>query len=481
MNSTHVSRRRFLKTISAGAASAALTAPLMAGGIPRRRPNIIFIMADDHASHAMSCYGSRINSTPNLDRIAAAGMRFDNCFCTNSICAPSRAVILTGKYSHLNSVTDNGQRFDGGQNNFAKVLQKAGYKTAMIGKWHLKTPPTGFDYWNVLPGQGHYHNPVLVEMGEHKQHRGYVTDIVTDFALDWMKSQGDEQPFLLMCHHKAPHRNWQPDDAHRTMYDGHYLPEPETFNDDWATRSAAAREQTMTIEHHLTRNDVKGPWPEALTGQELKKWKYQRYIKDYLRCIASIDDNVGRILHWLDRSGLADDTIIVYTSDQGFFLGDHGWFDKRFMYEESLRMPLIVRYPRAVAHGTVSDAMVLNVDFAETFLDFAGAAVPSDMQGQSFRSILEGAPPADWRDAIYYHYYEFPASHMVKRHYGIRTERYKLMHFYHNIDAWEFYDLEEDPNEMNNLYDHPAQAGLIAVLKGRLGALQRKYGDTIAL
>lgn len=442
------------------------------------RPNIIFIMTDDHASHALSCYGSKINKTPNLDRLAREGMLFKNCFCTNSICSPSRAVILTGKYSHLNGVIDNRVKFDGSQQTFPKLLQKCGYETAMIGKWHLKSAPTGFDYWNVLPGQGLYHNPEFIEMGERKKYTGYVTDLITDFCLDWLKNRRSDKPFCLMYHHKAPHRRWEPDEKHAKMYEDVDIPVPETFDDDYKTRSDAAREQEMTIERHLTPEDLKMDPPEGLTGRALKKWKYHRYIKDYLRCIASVDDNVGRLLDYLDVSGLADNTVVFYTSDQGFYLGDHSWFDKRFMYEQSLRMPLLVRYPKEIKAGSVSEDIVLNLDFAETFLDFAGAAKGADMQGRSIRPLLRGKTPGDWRTSMYYHYYEYPGWHMVKRHYGIRTKRYKLIHFYYDIDAWELYDLKKDPNELNNVYDDPAYAGVIKQLKAELQNLRKRYGDS---
>ncbi len=479
MNGQSSTRRDFLKAAGAGAAALATPGCALFERRDRERPNIIFIMSDDHASHAMTCYGSRINETPNLDRIADNGMRFTNCFCTNSICAPSRAVILTGKYSHINGVVDNREKFDGSSQAFPKLLSQAGYRTAMIGKWHLKSDPTGFDYWNVLPGQGAYHNPVLVEMGEKIKHEGYVTDIITDMSIEWLKGLQGDSPFLLMCHHKAPHRNWQPDEKHARMYDGTDIPEPDTFDDNYETRCDAAREQEMTIEHHLTERDVKGPFPEGLEGDELKKWKYQRYIKDYLRCVASVDDNVGRLLDYLDETGLARNTIVIYTSDQGFYLGDHGWFDKRFMYEESLRMPLLVRYPGVIEPGSVNSDMVLNLDFAETFLDWAGIPIPGDMQGASIRPLLCGKTPSDWRRSMYYHYFEYPGAHMVKRHYGIRTRRYKLIHFYNDIDAWELYDLERDPGELNNIYGTPENADLVMRLKGELGRLQMLYSDTI--
>ena len=477
-------RREFLTSIGTAAVSGGLLSRLptsvAAGQIEnqRKRPNIIFIMTDDHAAHAISAYGSKINKTPNLDRLAKEGVRFNNCFCTNSICAPSRAVILTGKYSHLNGVIDNAVEFDGSQQTFPKLLQKAGYETAIIGKWHLKTDPTGFDYWNILPGQGIYHNPVMIEMGQRKKYTGYVTDIITDHCLKWLKERSGDKPFCLMYHHKAPHREWEPDDKHAKLYEDTDIPIPETFNDDYKTRCPAASQQEMTIERHLNEKDLKMKPPEGLAGQELKKWKYQRYIKDYLRCIASVDDNVGRLLDYLGTSGLAENTIVIYTSDQGFYLGDHGWFDKRFMYEHSLRMPLLVRYPKEIKAGSINNDIVLNLDFAPTFLDFAGVAIPDDMQGRSLRSLLQGNAPKNWRTSMYYHYYEYPAVHMVKRHYGIRTERYKLIHFYHDIDAWELYDLEKDPNELNNVYDNPACADIVKQLKAELQQLRDQYKDT---
>jgi arylsulfatase A-like enzyme len=501
-------RREFLKRLGymTGSAAALSTLPIgtsLSQITEKKRPNIIFIMSDDHASHAMSCYGSKINKTPNLDRIANEGMRFTNSFCTNSICAPCRAVILTGKYSHLNGIIDNRKKFDGSQQTFPKLLQKVGYKTAMIGKWHLKTDPTGFDYWNILPGQGAYYNPAMKEMGQRKKYTGYTTDIITDHALKWLKSLKPSEPFCLMFHHKAPHRNWQPGPKYLTMYDDVTIPEPDNLFDDYANRGRAAKEQDMSIAKTMTPNDLKlTPTPKNLTpeqkklweaaygpkneefkkanlqGKDLIRWKYQRYIKDYLRCIASVDENVGRVLDYLNESGLAENTIVFYTSDQGFYLGDHGWFDKRFMYEESLRMPLLVRYPKEIKPGSVNNDIVLNLDFAETFLDFAGAPIPADMQGESLRRILQGKTPKNWRKSTYYHYYEYPAVHSVKRHYGIRTKRYKLIHFYNDIDEWELYDLNKDPKEMKNVIDVPAYTDIVNELKAELIQLREKYKDT---
>jgi arylsulfatase A-like enzyme len=502
-------RREFLKTVGSVAASGAALSLLpscasigQTAGPKGKRPNIIFIMTDDHASHALSCYGSKINKTPNLDRLAKEGMLFENSFCTNSICAPCRAVILTGKYSHINGVIDNRKRFDGTQQTFPKLLQKAGYETAMIGKWHLKSDPTGFDYWNVLPGQGLYYNPVMREMGERKKYTGYVTDIITDHCLKWLKERRADKPFCLMYHHKAPHRRWEPGPKHLTMYDDVTIPEPDNLFDDYSTRGRAAKEQDMSIEKTMDKIDLKlvaprnlnseqknfwdaayEPKNEAfrkanLKGKDLVRWKYQRYIKDYLRCIASVDDNVGRLLDYLDESGLARNTIVFYTSDQGFYLGDHGWFDKRFMYEESLRMPLLARYPKEIKAGSVNEDIVLNLDFGPTFLDFAGVSKPDDMQGGSIRRVLRGKTPRDWRTSMYYHYYEYPAVHSVKRHYGVRTQRYKLIHFYHDIDEWELYDLRKDPREMKNVYDDAAYAEIVKDLKAELKRLRDELKDT---
>ena len=454
---------------------------------PYERPNILFIMSDDHAAHAISAYGSRINKTPNIDRLAKEGMRFKNTFCTNSICAPSRAVILTGKYSHVNGLVDNKIAFDGSQQTFPKLLQKNGYETAMIGKWHLKSHPTGFDYWSVLIGQGVYYNPDFLEMGQTKKVKGYVTDIITDKSIDWLKNRRDKsKPFCLVSQHKAPHANWQPGPDHLDMYRDADIPEPETFNDDYKTRSSAATDNEMSIDFHLDlqyydEGDMRMTPPKHLKGQQIKKWKYQQYIKDYLRCIASLDDNVGRLLDYLDAEGLSENTLIIYTSDQGFFLGDHGWYDKRFMYEESLRMPLLVKYPKEITPGTVNHDIVLNLDFAQTVLDYAGVGRPADMQGASMRPLLRGETPANWRKSMYYHYYEYPGWHMVKRHYGVRTERYKLIHFYHDIDAWEMYDLQADPNELNNVYTDPDYADVLAKLQKELKKLRAQYGDSDTL
>jgi arylsulfatase A-like enzyme len=439
------------------------------------RPNIVYIMSDDHAAHALSCYGSKINKTPNLDRIAKDGMRFTNCFDTNSLCAPCRATVLTGKYSHVNGVIDNGayQRFDGTQQTFPKMLQKAGYKTAIVGKWHLVSDPTGFDYWNILPGQGVYINPVMIEMGQKTQHQGYVTDIITDYAMDFVKKSKDS-PFCLLYHHKAPHRGWDPDAKHADMYKDRDMPEPPTFNDDYANRASAAAHADMRV---ATMPDYKKELKPDMSPEEIKKYNYQRFIKDYCRVIASLDDNVGRMLDYLDSAGLADNTIVIYTSDNGFFLGDHGWFDKRFMYEESLRIPFLVRYPREIKPGTVNDRFILNVDYAPTFLDYAGMPIPGDMQGHSIRPLLRGETPRDWRTSMYYHYYEYPGPHKARPQYGVRTDRYKLIYYY-TINEWELFDLQKDPRELKSVYADPAYADVVKQMKAELERLHAELKDT---
>ena len=454
----------------------ATLAPL-AGAAGAERPNILFIMADDHAAHAISAYGSQVNRTPHIDRIAREGMRFDHCFATNSICTPSRAAILTGKYSHINGVPVF-NRFDGRQWTVAKELQAAGYHTGMVGKWHLGSEPTGFDDWTILPGQGAYRDPVFYARGRGKiTVPGYCTDVTTDLGLRFLDDRPRDRPFFLMLHHKAPHRPWEPDEAHRRAWAGREIPEPATFDDDYATRSDAALEATMQIGRDLKPSDVKEVPPSGLDAAGLKRWKYQRYMQDYLACVESLDDNVGRVLDYLDRTGLASNTVVVYTSDQGFFLGDHGWFDKRFMYEESLRMPLVVRWPGVVAPGSSTGAMVLNVDFAPTLLALAGQASPAAIQGRSALPILQGQTPADWRTAMYYRYYHYPQDHRVRPHVGIRTERSKLIHFL-GIDQWELFDLEADPHELHNLYADPARAELVAQLKVQLARLKADLGDT---
>lgn len=442
------------------------------------RPNIIYIMSDDHAAHALSCYGSKINQTPNLDRLAREGIRFDNAFVTNALCGPSRATLLTGKYSHMNGFIDNkpSSKFDSSQQTFPKLLQAAGYQTAVIGKWHLGTDPVGFDHWSILPGQGAYNNPAFITNGQKETNKGYVTDIITDKAIDYLKNRKADKPFCLLYHHKAPHRPWVPDEKHAKLYDDKEMPLPETFWDNYENRGTAAKTQDMSVAKTLTKTDLKVDPPAGLSGDKLTEWKYQRYIKDYCRVVASMDENIGRLLDYLDKNGLADNTIVIYTADNGFFLGDHGWFDKRFMYEHSLRVPLLVRYPGKIKPGSVSKAIVGNMDHAETFLDYAGVPIPPDMQGRSYRPILEGNTPADWRTGFYYHYYEFPQPHRVHPHYGLRTDKYKLMYFT-DLNEWELYDLEKDPNEMKNVYLEPAYSEVRDMMTKELEKARKQYKD----
>jgi arylsulfatase A-like enzyme len=493
-------------------------------GIAAERPNIVFIFTDDHAPHAIGAYDGiykPLNPTPNIDKLARQGMLFQNSFCTNSICGPSRAVIQTGKHSHLNGFMQNGNRFDGSQQTFPKLLQKSGYQTAMIGKWHLGTDPQGFDYWDVLPGQGMYYNPFMLSKDGRRRVPGYCTDIVTDLALDWLKENSEsEKPFMLMCQHKAPHRTWMPALRHLNLYDDIEVPTPSTLFDKFEDNASPARHQELEIDRHmnlvydlfvdpyegwdpkegksLDRSGFRnlktmtpkqrkawdaayGPKNEAflkakLTGRELVKWKYQRYIKNYLRCVKGVDESVGKILKYLDDAGLSENTIVIYSSDQGFYLGDHGWYDKRWMYEESLKMPLIVKWPGVTKPGSVNKNLVQNLDYAETFLDIAKTEIPDDMQGVSMVPLLKGKTPSDWRKSIYYHYYEFPSVHMVAKQFGIRSERYKLIRFY-QFDEWEFYDLEKDPKELTNQYNNPEYQSEIARMKKELSSLRAGYGD----
>lgn len=466
------------RTMLRGAALVPLALATQAQG-EATRPNILFIMSDDHAAHAIGAYGSRVNATPQIDRLANEGVLFRNGFCNNSICAPSRAAILTGLYSHRNGVT-RWQRFDGSQTTFPKLLQASGYHTALVGKWHLGSDPTGFDFWSVLPGQGAYHDPEFIENGVKVKKTGYATGLITDMAIEQIESRPKDKPFCLLVHHKAPHRNWQPDAKHAKLYEGVDIPEPDTLRDDYATRSPAAAAAEMRVDGHMIPGyDFKNTEPAGLEGDARLKWRYQEYIKDYLRCIASVDDNVGRLLDYLDAEGLAGNTIVVYTSDQGFFLGDHGWYDKRFMYEESLRMPMLLRWPAVVKPGAKIDALAMNLDFAPLFLEAAGVPVPSQMQGRSLMPLLRGETPPDWRTATYYRYYDHPGEHNVNLHYGLRTARYKLI-FFHVLQVWELYDLERDPRELDNVYGDPAYAEITADLKRQLAELRKSVGDAEA-
>ena len=450
-------------------------------------------MADDHAAHAIGAYASRINQTPGIDRLAREGMRFDACFCTNSICSPSRATILTGTYNHVNGVTTLSTPFDARQPTFPAMFRDAGYRTALVGKWHLGHggihDPTGFDWWTVLPDQGEYHDPTFLEAGGRTVvRRGYATDVITDLALDWIDAGDRDRPFLALVHHKAPHRSWEPAPRHRALFD-EPVPEPATLRDDYVGRSTAAVEARMRL-WDLTEEDLKGIVPPGLSDDEELVWRYQRYIKDYLRCVAALDENVARILDYLDERGLAEDTMVTYTSDQGFFLGDHGWFDKRFMYEESLRMPFLVRYPRLVAPGSTTDAIVLNVDVAQTLLELAGIEPTSPMQGRSLVPLLRGERPPDWRTSMYYRYWmHLDGSHGVWAHRGVRTDRYKLVHYYSDAldqpgtrdeqlpEEWELFDLNADPYELHSLHEDPAHASLLGELRAELDRLGEEVGD----
>jgi len=510
---TGLSRRTFLQGAALAAASAATLRQGRAHAAAR--PNILFIFTDDHAQQAIGAYGSKINTTPHIDRIAREGALFLNNTCGNSICAPSRATVLTGKHSHANGQLTNRDTFDGSQPTFPKMMREAGYETAMIGKWHLRSDPTGFDHWEILPGQGHYYNPDLYGPDGEKRYEGYVTDIVTDLSLTWLREQRDaDKPFLLMCQHKAPHRTWAPGPDHLTMYDDVDIPEPPTLFDDYEGRAPVLAENEATIARHLMYEyDLKvpgheplddpaedrpcpetarmtqeqrakwdaayGPKNEAfkaarLEGDDLVRWKYQRYIKDYLRCVASVDDNIGRMLEYLDESGLARDTIVIYSSDQGFYLGEHGMYDKRWMYQESFSMPLTVRWPGVIAPGSRVEALTQNIDFAPTFLEAAGLSTPADMHGASLVPLMRGERPEEWRNSLYYHYYEFPGVHHVARHEGVQTKEHKLIHYY-DVDQWELFDRAKDPLEINSVYDDPRYADARESLKAELERLKQAY------
>ncbi len=442
------------------------------------RPNVVVIMTDDHATQMMSAYGSVRASTPNLDRIAHEGMIFRNSFCTNSLCAPSRATLITGKYSHKNGQRGNRDTFDGSQPTLPKMLQEAGYHTAIVGKWHLRSEPTGFDYWNVLPGQGRYRDPTLIEMGEERRHDGYVSTVITDLAINWLRDRDPTTPFMLFLHHKAPHGQWIPDVKHEALFENEEVPRPESFDGDSTGRASPIRNATSRLVPDLL--DRWKTWgaemgkedPGDLAGDELAEWMYQQYVKDYKRVMVSVDENVGRFLDFLGEEGLSEDTLLIYTSDNGKFVGDHFRFDKRLMHEESLRIPLAVRYPRAIAAGSETDVFALNVDFAPTILDFAGAAVPEDMQGRSLRPVLEGGRPTDWRDSFYFQYFEPPGGHNVIPHFGVRSERYKLVRHELGDGVWEFIDLEADPLEYRNEYENPRYSAHVGALREKLRLLR---------
>lgn len=518
MNPTH-SRRAFLRHTALGTLTLTGLSAARAQQASEARPNIVWIYSDDHAQAAVSAYGGRlaeIAPTPNIDRIAKDGVRFSNSFVTNSICGPCRAVILTGKHSHLNGFRKNGDTFDGSQPTFPKLLGKNGYQTALFGKWHLVSEPTGFDAWEIVPNQGHYYNPDFISSTGKIRESGYVTDITTDKALKWLESGRDQsKPFMLMIQHKAPHREWEPGPDHLTLFDDVEIPEPHNLFDTYENRGSAAKLQDMSIEKTMTLDSdlkvwpenaaedpkLKGRWNNAigrmdpeqraawdraygpknkafleanLNGKDLVRWKYQRYMKDYLRCVRSVDDNVGRVLDYLQERGLDKNTIVFYSSDQSFYLGEHGWFDKRFMYEESLRTPLVAMGP-GIVPGTICDAMVQNIDMAQTFLELTGTPDPGDMQGASLAAFMRGDQPAEWRTALYYHYYEGEGKvHNVHRHYGVRTDRYKLIRF-HTLNEWEFYDLQNDPSEMVNQHANPEYKAPIEALQTLLAELRNRY------
>ena len=482
--------------------------------------NIVYIMTDDHTAQMMSCYDTRYMDTPNLDRIAADGVRFTQSFVANSLSGPSRACMITGKHSCANKFYDNTTCvFDSSQQTFPKLLREVGYQTAVVGKWHLESLPSGFDFWEVLPGQGDYYNPdFILQTGDTVRRHGYITDIITDDAIDWMENKRDKgKPFCLLIHHKAIHRNWMADTCNLALYEDKTFPVPDNFYDTYEGRPAAAAQEMSiikdmdliydlkmlrdgktsrlrpNIEGMLARMDEgqRAAWDEFyeplidefyrsnLSGKELAEWKFQRYMRDYMKTVKSLDDNVGRVLDYLDETGLSKNTLVVYTSDQGFYMGEHGWFDKRFMYEESMHTPLIMKLPDGYDRRGDITEMVQNIDYAPTFLELAGATVPDDIQGVSLLPLLKGEHPSDWRTSLYYHFYEYPAEHSVKRHYGVRTETHKLIHFYNDIDVWELYDLTADPTEMHNIYGQPGTEEVTATLKAELLKLQEEYDDPV--
>ena len=482
--------------------------------------NIVYIMSDDHTAQMMSCYDQRYVETPNLDRMAQNGVRFTNSFVANSLSGPSRACMLTGKHSHKNGFTNNEHGvFDGSQQTMPKILQKAGYQTALIGKWHLVSKPTGFDFWEILPGQGQYYNPDFIQMNGTKIHKeGYVTNIVTDLGLDWIANKRDKtKPFILFLHHKACHRNWMPEQKYLSLYEDKTFSLPETFYDDYKGRVAAGQQEMSIIKDmdliydlKMEREEVNSPLKSAYTsiynrmsvnekarwdsvynpiiadfysqnlkGKDLAEWKFQRYMRDYAKVVKSLDDNVGRVLDFLEENNLLDNTLVVYTSDQGFYMGEHGWFDKRFMYEESFKTPLLMLLPKGLNARGVINEMVQNIDYAPTFLDVAGITIPKDMQGVSLLPLLKGQHPKKWRKSLYYHFYEYPAEHAVKRHYGVRNDRYKLIHFYNDIDQWELFDLKNDPHEMNNIYGKSGTEKILHKMQKELMRLQIQYDDSI--
>ncbi len=486
-----------MKTLGAGTVSLMLAGLSNAREEDAKRPNILFVMSDDHSANALGCYPSLLSDlvrTPNLDRLADGGVRLDNCFCTNSICVPSRASILTGQYSHVNGVYSLNHSLDPDRENVAKLLQKAGYETALIGKWHLKSDPTGFDHWNILPGQGSYHDPIMMEKGKKgkKVHEGFSTDVITDFSLDWLARRDGKKPFCLMTHFNNCHAPWHHAKRHAALFEETKIPEPASLWENKSHRSDGSREYGFTMETMAKRME-RDNYPtgrldtDGMDGRERKHAAYQKFLKDYLRCVTAIDENVGRLLDFLDEKGLAESTVVIYTSDQGYFLGEHDYIDKRWMFEESLRMPFIARYPGEIAACSSNHDIITNVDFAETLLDYAGVDAPTSMQGRSFRSNLAGRTPPDWPRSMYYHYWQHcnrPA------HYGVRTGQHKLI-FFHGVPldgkadwrqaatkpGWELYDLEKDPLELKNVYNDPAYSEIVDTLKKELLRLKDELGD----
>lgn len=484
-----------------------------AKGIEEKPINIVYIMSDDHSFQTISAYDKSNTLTPNIDRLAQDGVRFTNSFVCNSISGPSRAAMLTGKHSYTNGKIDNERAgFDMNQPNFAKYLQKASYQTALIGKWHLGDKPQGFDHWEILDGQGTYYNPDFITDNDTTRIHGYVTDLITDKSIEWMENRDKSNPFCLLIHHKAVHRSWIGNSTDMNEFEDREFKLPETFYDDYNGRKAAAA-QKMSIDKDMDlaydlKVDVKTPmdygraeigrmdkgqraaydalydrvtkeYKESnMTGSDLAEWKYQRYMRDYLKCVKSMDDNIGRVIDYLEKEGLLENTIIVYTSDQGFYMGEHGWFDKRFMYEESFRTPLVAMLPPSLKKRGDINQLVQNIDYAPTFLELAGVPVPEDMHGESLMPLLKGEKPNDWRHSLYYHYFEHPGEHAVRMHYGVRNERYKLIRFYgHDIETWEMYDLKKDPNEMNNIYDNPKYSSVQKDLHNELDNLRVKYKE----
>ena len=481
--------------------------------VSNAQPNIIFILSDDYATNAITAYSDRFKglaSTPNIDQIAKDGAILRNAFSTNAICGPSRASIITGKYSHVNGYYKNyqGGVFNANQWSYPKALQNAGYETALVGKWHLASVPQGFDYYkyHIDHGeQGVYWNPTYSENGNEVKEVGYATNLTTDFALNWLESRGEKKPFCMLLQYKAPHREWSPDEKYVDLFEDQKLPIPSNFYDNYEGREKTAGNTHMTMDY-LNRRDMKLTPPDTLNenqkrkwldfgnkpnqvvslnklgnGNELKELKFQRYLKDYLATIKSVDDNIGRVLTYLKENGLDDNTIVIYASDQGFFLGEHGWFDKRFMYEESLRMPFVIKYPKHIKPNTEINDVISNIDIAPTLLDIANAKIPKDVQGKSFLNLLKGEKDESWKQSMYYHYYEYPKWHHVQPHYGIRNERYKLIHFYYDVDLREFYDLQNDPREMNNLIHSEEHSNLIEELKKELFTLKKEYGNTMTI